>query len=90
MSGSRVHSPHVNVPSALVNFLALLGWAPDGETTIMSRTELIERFSIDSNGNELLANAGTRFIPGASTDNTSTATSRRAPTAPRPRRPRSR
>ena len=25
------------LPDALVNFLALLGWAPDGETTIMSR-----------------------------------------------------
>ncbi len=27
------------MPEALVNFLALLGWAPDGETTIMSRDE---------------------------------------------------
>ena len=35
------------VPPAMVNFLALLGWAPDGETTIMSRDELIERFSLD-------------------------------------------
>jgi glutamyl-tRNA synthetase len=35
------------IPDALVNFLALLGWAPDGETTIMSRDELIERFSLD-------------------------------------------
>src|SRR6478672_7908206 len=35
------------LPDALVNFLALLGWAPDGETTIMSRTELIERFSLE-------------------------------------------
>jgi glutamyl-tRNA synthetase len=32
---------------ALMNFLALLGWAPDGETTLMSRDELIERFSLD-------------------------------------------
>jgi glutamyl-tRNA synthetase len=31
----------------MVNFLALLGWAPDGETTIMSRDELIERFSLE-------------------------------------------
>ena len=31
------------LPEALFNFLALLGWAPDGETTIMSREELIER-----------------------------------------------
>jgi glutamyl-tRNA synthetase len=32
---------------ALVNFLALLGWAPDGETTIMSRDELVERFDLE-------------------------------------------
>ena len=35
------------LPDALVNFLALLGWAPDGETTVMSRQELIERFSLE-------------------------------------------
>jgi len=35
------------LPDALVNFLALLGWAPDGETTIMSRDELIARFSLE-------------------------------------------
>src|SRR4029078_9622690 len=34
----------------LMNFLALLGWAPDGETTIMSRDELVERFSLDRVG----------------------------------------
>jgi glutamyl-tRNA synthetase len=34
------------LPEALMNFLALLGWAPDGETTIMSRDELVERFSL--------------------------------------------
>jgi glutamyl-tRNA synthetase len=38
------------VPEALMNFLALLGWAPDGETTIMSRDELIERFSLERVG----------------------------------------
>jgi glutamyl-tRNA synthetase len=38
------------VPDALFNFLALLGWAPDGETTIMSRTEIVERFSLDKVG----------------------------------------
>jgi glutamyl-tRNA synthetase len=32
---------------ALLNFLALLGWAPDGETTIMSRDELTRRFSLE-------------------------------------------
>ena len=35
------------VAPALMNFLALLGWAPDGETTIMSRDELIARFDLD-------------------------------------------
>ena len=38
------------VPDALFNFLALLGWAPDGETTIMSRDEIVERFSLDKVG----------------------------------------
>jgi glutamyl-tRNA synthetase len=38
------------VPEALMNFLALLGWAPDGETTIMSRDELVARFSLDRVG----------------------------------------
>jgi glutamyl-tRNA synthetase len=32
---------------ALMNFLALLGWAPDGETTVMSRDELVSRFSLE-------------------------------------------
>src|SRR5215210_5243244 len=38
------------VAPALMNFLALLGWAPDGETTIMSREELVARFSLDRVG----------------------------------------
>ncbi len=38
------------LPEALMNFLALLGWAPDGETTIMTRNELIERFSLERVG----------------------------------------
>jgi glutamyl-tRNA synthetase len=38
------------LPEALMNFLALLGWAPDGETTIMSRDELVERFSLERVG----------------------------------------
>jgi glutamyl-tRNA synthetase len=38
------------VPEALMNFLALLGWAPDGETTIMAADELIERFSLERVG----------------------------------------
>jgi glutamyl-tRNA synthetase len=35
------------VPPALMNFLALLGWSYDDRTTIMSRDELVERFSLD-------------------------------------------
>jgi glutamyl-tRNA synthetase len=38
------------VPAALMNFLALLGWAPDGETTIMPPDELVRRFSLDRVG----------------------------------------
>jgi glutamyl-tRNA synthetase len=38
------------IPEALMNFLALLGWAPDGETTLMSRDELVERFSLERVG----------------------------------------
>ncbi len=38
------------IAPALMNFLALLGWAPDGETTIMGRDELIERFSLERVG----------------------------------------
>jgi glutamyl-tRNA synthetase len=38
------------VPEALLNFLALLGWAPDGETTLMTRDELVERFSLERVG----------------------------------------
>src|SRR5688572_16723157 len=38
------------IAPALMNFLALLGWAPDGETTIMSRHELIERFTLERVG----------------------------------------
>jgi glutamyl-tRNA synthetase len=35
------------LPETMMNFLALLGWAPDGETTLMRRDELIERFSLE-------------------------------------------
>ncbi len=35
------------LPETLLNFLALLGWAPDGETTIMSRDELVSRFTLE-------------------------------------------
>jgi glutamyl-tRNA synthetase len=35
------------LPDTLVNFLALLGWSYDDHTELMSRSELIERFSLD-------------------------------------------
>jgi glutamyl-tRNA synthetase len=35
------------VPPALFNFLALLGWSYDDKTTVMSRHELVERFSLE-------------------------------------------
>jgi len=38
------------LPVALVNYLALLGWSYDDKTTIMSRRELVERFTLDRIG----------------------------------------
>jgi glutamyl/glutaminyl-tRNA synthetase len=38
------------LPEALVNFLALLGWSYDDRTTIMSRGELVERFTLERVG----------------------------------------
>ncbi len=35
------------LPDALINFLALLGWSLDGETTIISRDVLCREFSLD-------------------------------------------
>jgi glutamyl-tRNA synthetase len=35
------------LPAALMNFLALLGWSYDDKTTIMTRHELIDRFSLE-------------------------------------------
>ncbi|MER3410525.1 MAG: glutamate--tRNA ligase [Thermoleophilia bacterium] len=35
------------LPDALVNYLALLGWSYDDRTTIMSRQELVERFTLE-------------------------------------------
>ena len=36
------------LPEALVNFLALIGWAPDGETTEMTVPEIVERFTLEA------------------------------------------
>jgi glutamyl-tRNA synthetase len=38
------------IPEALVNYLALLGWSYDDHTEIMSRDELVERFSLERVG----------------------------------------
>jgi glutamyl-tRNA synthetase len=38
------------LPEALLNFLALLGWSYDDRTTIMSREELVERFTLERVG----------------------------------------
>jgi glutamyl-tRNA synthetase len=38
---------HGIVPEALMNYLALLGWSRDAETTLLSRQELIEAFDLD-------------------------------------------
>jgi glutamyl-tRNA synthetase len=38
------------IPEALVNFLALLGWSYDDKTTIMTREELVERFTLERVG----------------------------------------
>jgi glutamyl-tRNA synthetase len=35
------------LPEAVINYLALLGWSYDDKTELMSREELIERFSIE-------------------------------------------
>ena len=38
------------IHEALVNFLALLGWSYDDKTTVMSRDELVERFTLERVG----------------------------------------
>src|SRR5918911_4609992 len=38
------------VPDALVNYLALLGWSYDDRTEIMTRAELVERFTLERVG----------------------------------------
>jgi nondiscriminating glutamyl-tRNA synthetase len=35
------------LPEAILNFLSLMGWAPEGEQEIFSSTELIAQFSLD-------------------------------------------
>jgi len=52
--GGKTHSVLVQdfrregyLPEAMFNFLALLGWSYDDRTEIMTREELIERFSLE-------------------------------------------
>lgn len=44
------------MPEAMMNFLALLGWHPDGEREMMSKEELIEAFDLSR-----VQKAGARF-----------------------------
>jgi glutamyl-tRNA synthetase len=41
---------HGYLPEALFNFLALLGWSYDDKTTVMSRDEIVEAFTLDRVG----------------------------------------
>ena len=46
----RAYAEQGFLPEALLNFMALLGWAKDESTTIMSRGEMVDAFSIDGLG----------------------------------------
>jgi len=47
------------LPEAMVNFLALLGWSPGGDTEIFTRAELVERFSLEGiSGGSAVFNPG--------------------------------
>ncbi|OPX86343.1 MAG: Glutamate--tRNA ligase 2 [Pelotomaculum sp. PtaB.Bin104] len=38
------------LPAALINYLALLGWSPEGDSEIMSPAEMVYQFSLDNVG----------------------------------------
>ena len=46
----RAYGEEGYLPEALLNFMALLGWSKDESTTIMSRDEIRDAFSIDGLG----------------------------------------
>ena len=46
----RAYAEQGFLPEALLNFMALLGWSKDESTTIMSREEMVEAFSIEGLG----------------------------------------
>jgi glutamyl-tRNA synthetase len=54
------------LPEAMVNFLALLGWAPGGDRELMPVSELIESFSLDgiSGGNAVFDTAKLDWMNG--------------------------
>lgn len=54
------------LPEAMVNFLALLGWAPGGDRELMSRDELIASFGLDgiSGGNAVFDTAKLDWMNG--------------------------
>ena len=41
------YQDHGYLPEALINFLALLGWAPEGEEELFTMDELVQQFSLD-------------------------------------------
>jgi glutamyl-tRNA synthetase len=54
------------LPEAMVNFLALLGWAPGGDRELMTRAELIEAFALEgiSGGNAVFDTAKLDWMNG--------------------------
>lgn len=43
----HLYKEHGYIPEAVLNFIALLGWSPEGEEEIFSKEELIKIFNID-------------------------------------------
>lgn len=54
------------LPEAMVNFLALLGWAPGGDRELMSRGELVDAFALEgiSGGNAVFDTAKLDWMNG--------------------------
>lgn len=56
--GARGFREDGYLPSAFINMLALLGWAPGGDREVMSMEQMIESFSI-----ERIGKSGARYDP---------------------------
>jgi glutamyl-tRNA synthetase len=54
------------LPQAMMNFLALLGWAPGGDRELMSQAELVEAFALEgiSGGNAVFDTAKLDWMNG--------------------------